>query len=272
MQLETKYMRLRTPVTIGSRFGDWRRVLLGQLTRHARSERILHLTHDLPAATPVLKVTAGLWSVTDCRVDADWDRSSVAVADIPADYCSSAVGDIAPDWHRSWAVAPDIAVGRNSSWDLGSSFHSDRMSRPGKLAARVPVRKNKLDRQRSRDHTRIHTGRRNQKRRNLSHNPGKSRHVVRTIGNSFRRIHVHQKNRAGLKKLVRQRTRVALRKTVHGIRIGERKMIHRMRGRRTLVLHPHPVARNLGHWKNLEFQMTDFLRHRCDAEQRRRSD
>jgi hypothetical protein len=32
------------------------------------------------------------------------------------------------------------------------------------------------------------------------------------------------------------------------------------------------VPRNLGHRRNLDFPTTDFLRHRCDAEQRRRSD
>lgn len=29
MQLETKYLRLRTPVTMGSRFGDWQVCWLG---------------------------------------------------------------------------------------------------------------------------------------------------------------------------------------------------------------------------------------------------
>jgi hypothetical protein len=33
MQLETKFLRLRTPVTIGSRFGDWRVSWLGGWTR-----------------------------------------------------------------------------------------------------------------------------------------------------------------------------------------------------------------------------------------------
>ena len=33
MQLETKYLRLRTPVTIGSRFGDWEVCWLGGWTR-----------------------------------------------------------------------------------------------------------------------------------------------------------------------------------------------------------------------------------------------
>jgi hypothetical protein len=33
MQLETKFMRLRTPVTIGSRFGDWKVTWLGGWTR-----------------------------------------------------------------------------------------------------------------------------------------------------------------------------------------------------------------------------------------------
>jgi hypothetical protein len=34
MQLETKYLRLRTPVTIGSRFGDWEVCWLGGWQRH----------------------------------------------------------------------------------------------------------------------------------------------------------------------------------------------------------------------------------------------
>jgi hypothetical protein len=33
VQLETKYMRLRTPVTIGSRFGDWEVCWLGGWSR-----------------------------------------------------------------------------------------------------------------------------------------------------------------------------------------------------------------------------------------------
>jgi hypothetical protein len=33
MQLETKFLRLRTPVTIGSRFGEWRVTWLGGWTR-----------------------------------------------------------------------------------------------------------------------------------------------------------------------------------------------------------------------------------------------
>ena len=34
MQLETKFLRLRTPVTLGSRFGDWRVCWLGGWSRH----------------------------------------------------------------------------------------------------------------------------------------------------------------------------------------------------------------------------------------------
>lgn len=33
MQLETKFLRLRTPVEIGSRFGDWQVTWLGGWTR-----------------------------------------------------------------------------------------------------------------------------------------------------------------------------------------------------------------------------------------------
>ena len=34
MQLETKFLRLRTPVTLGSRFGDWQVTWLGGWGRH----------------------------------------------------------------------------------------------------------------------------------------------------------------------------------------------------------------------------------------------
>jgi hypothetical protein len=34
MPLETKFLRLRMPVTIGSRFGDWEVCWLGGWTRH----------------------------------------------------------------------------------------------------------------------------------------------------------------------------------------------------------------------------------------------
>ena len=34
MRLETKFLRLKTPVTLGSRFDDWRVVWLGGWTRH----------------------------------------------------------------------------------------------------------------------------------------------------------------------------------------------------------------------------------------------
>jgi hypothetical protein len=34
MRLETKFLRLKTPVTIGSRFGDWEVCWLGGWTRH----------------------------------------------------------------------------------------------------------------------------------------------------------------------------------------------------------------------------------------------
>ena len=34
MQLETKFLRLRTPVTLGSRFGDWEVCWLGGWNKH----------------------------------------------------------------------------------------------------------------------------------------------------------------------------------------------------------------------------------------------
>ena len=33
MQMETKFLRLRTPVTLGSRFGDWQVTWLGGWTK-----------------------------------------------------------------------------------------------------------------------------------------------------------------------------------------------------------------------------------------------
>ena len=37
MRLETKYLRLKVPVTLGSRFGDWQVCWLGGWTRHQLS-------------------------------------------------------------------------------------------------------------------------------------------------------------------------------------------------------------------------------------------
>ena len=37
MRFETKYLRLQTPVTLGSRFGDWQVCWLGGWTRHRLS-------------------------------------------------------------------------------------------------------------------------------------------------------------------------------------------------------------------------------------------
>ena len=37
MRLETKFLRLKTPVTLGSRFGDWQVCWLGGWTRHRLS-------------------------------------------------------------------------------------------------------------------------------------------------------------------------------------------------------------------------------------------
>jgi hypothetical protein len=36
MRLETKYLRLRTPVMLGSRFGDWKVCWLGEWTNSLR--------------------------------------------------------------------------------------------------------------------------------------------------------------------------------------------------------------------------------------------
>ncbi len=41
MQLETKFLRLRTPVEIGSLFGDWQVRWLGGWTRHHLSYLVM---------------------------------------------------------------------------------------------------------------------------------------------------------------------------------------------------------------------------------------
>ena len=41
MQLETKFLRLRTPVEIGSLFGDWQVCWLGGWTRHHLSYLVM---------------------------------------------------------------------------------------------------------------------------------------------------------------------------------------------------------------------------------------
>ena len=41
MQLETKFLRLKTPVALGSRFGDWKVCWLGGWTRHKLSYLVM---------------------------------------------------------------------------------------------------------------------------------------------------------------------------------------------------------------------------------------
>jgi hypothetical protein len=41
MRLETKYLRLRTPVAIGSRFGEWEVCWLGGWTKHRLSYLVM---------------------------------------------------------------------------------------------------------------------------------------------------------------------------------------------------------------------------------------
>ena len=41
MQLETKFLRLRTPVEIGALFGDWQVCWLGGWTRHHLSYLVM---------------------------------------------------------------------------------------------------------------------------------------------------------------------------------------------------------------------------------------
>ena len=51
MQTETKFLRLRTPVTIGSRFGDWVVTWLGGWTRDRLSYIVMVVKFERAAAT-----------------------------------------------------------------------------------------------------------------------------------------------------------------------------------------------------------------------------
>lgn len=48
MRLETKFLRLRTPVTLGSRFGDWEVTWVGGWTRHRLSYLVMVVQIKLP--------------------------------------------------------------------------------------------------------------------------------------------------------------------------------------------------------------------------------
>src|ERR1019366_1836009 len=67
-------------------------------------------------------------------------RTCVACCDTVID-CT-----VAADWNCSTVAEADTAVGRNSSWDQGPAYHTDRMSCRRRPAALGPVHKNNLAR------------------------------------------------------------------------------------------------------------------------------
>jgi len=58
MQLETKFLRLRTPVTLGSRFGDWHVCWLGGWSRY-RLYYLVMVVKIQPLGARPRRVTAG---------------------------------------------------------------------------------------------------------------------------------------------------------------------------------------------------------------------
>ena len=58
MHLETKFLRLRTPVTLGSRFGDWRVTWLGGWSRY-RLYYLVMVVKIQPLRARPRRVTAG---------------------------------------------------------------------------------------------------------------------------------------------------------------------------------------------------------------------
>jgi hypothetical protein len=59
MQLETKFLRLRTPVTVGSRFGDWEVTWAGGWTRHRLSYLVMVVRVARDESPPAAKKTRG---------------------------------------------------------------------------------------------------------------------------------------------------------------------------------------------------------------------
>ena len=51
MQLETRFLRLRTPVTVGSRVGDWEVTWLGGWTRDRLSYLVMAVRIEHPSAS-----------------------------------------------------------------------------------------------------------------------------------------------------------------------------------------------------------------------------
>jgi hypothetical protein len=55
VQIETKFLSLRTPVTVGSRFGDWQVTWLGGWTRGRLSYLVMAVKMPRPAASVPVK-------------------------------------------------------------------------------------------------------------------------------------------------------------------------------------------------------------------------
>jgi hypothetical protein len=74
MQLETMFLRLRTPVTLGSRFGDWRVTWLGGWSRY-RLYYLVMVVKLEPLPTRPRRVTAGRLTLgkrpREARIDVD---------------------------------------------------------------------------------------------------------------------------------------------------------------------------------------------------------
>jgi hypothetical protein len=66
MQLETKFLRLRTPVMIGSRFGDWRVSWLGGSTRHRLSYLVMVVRVTRDESPPAAEKT-GFYKVPSLK-------------------------------------------------------------------------------------------------------------------------------------------------------------------------------------------------------------
>jgi hypothetical protein len=77
MQLETKFLRLRTPVTIGSRFGDWEVTWLGGWTRDRLSFLVMTVKIQRPSTNS--QATDGFATCAGFKKAIEGEPNTIAV-------------------------------------------------------------------------------------------------------------------------------------------------------------------------------------------------
>ena len=112
MPLETKFLRLRTPVTIGSRFGDWEVSWLGGWTRNRLCYLVMVVRVPLCA-----KLTNSRRSVDGSHVE--FSRPAVAI--LPGHY-----GELRVFRQQRYRVGRPFEFRNESSCPLANLTHPAR--------------------------------------------------------------------------------------------------------------------------------------------------